>query len=209
MSLPQGFGNAVAAEAALNQGFRSLEIAQVPGRNVEGLDAAARAEHPSDHVILQAKRLGISTTKVKRIMFSAEAAFGTAHGRGVQDQPEVRGQAEPAGMGDALTIAEQNVRGALEPAMSRQHGGYFTKRKQARQVGKGDGSDDVSALEQAELGPAERHHDGNQLPGRGHIGDVRRSQYLKLVREGLQFYLRGQFPLQGPGFGRFQFPTMW
>lgn len=208
VSLPQGFGNAVAAEAALNQGFRGFEIAQVSRRNVEGFDAAARAEHPSDYLVLQAKRLSIATTEVKRIVFSTEAAFGTAHRRGVENQPEVGGQAESAGVGDALTIAEQDVRGALEPAVGGQHGGYFTEREQARKVGEGDGGDDVGALNQAELGPAERHHDGNQLPGRSRIGDVCRSQHLKLAGKRLQFYLGGQFPLQGPGFRRLHLPTM-
>ena len=39
VSLPQGFGNAVSAQATTDQLLRGLQIAQVAGRNVERPDS--------------------------------------------------------------------------------------------------------------------------------------------------------------------------
>ena len=130
-------------------------------------DAVPRAENPPDHLIAKTKRRSIASTQLKGLVFPTEAAFRTPYGGKVQTQAQMRGQAEPSRMGDALTVTEQHFGRVPEFAVSLQHGGHLTEGEQTRNVGKGDGGDDMRALEEAELRPLERHHDRHQLIRRG------------------------------------------
>ena len=146
--------------------------------------------------------------QLKGLVFPTETAFRTPYGGKVQAQAQMRGQAEPSRMGDALTVTEQHLGWVPEFAVCFHHGGRLTEGEQTRNVGKGDGADDPRALEEAEPRPLERQHDRHQLIRRANVGDIRRSQYPEFLGERLENNLCGKLLLQDPGFRRRQVPTM-
>lgn len=66
----------------------------------------------------------------------------------------------------------------------------------------------MRTFQEAEFRPLEGHDHRDQPIGRGNIGKVGCSQHSEVFGKRLQEDLRGQFPLQRPGFGRFQIPAV-
>lgn len=130
VSLPQGFGNAVTSETVLNDFAGTFEVGQVAGRNIDGFDSVPGAEYVTHHFLSKNERGIASSMKVQRGVFSAESLFGAAHRRNSQAKAEMRCQTEFARMSDSLTVAQENVRWALQASVSFQQRGNFTKGEQ-------------------------------------------------------------------------------
>jgi hypothetical protein len=60
-------------------------------------------------------------------MGADEPRFSHANGRTIHDHPQMARNAKAAGMGDARTIAEDEIGGEFQLRQSRQQGGQFAK----------------------------------------------------------------------------------
>lgn len=71
-------------------------------------------------------------------VFAAESAFGTPDARAIENQTHVRGDADSAGMGAAVTIKYEDFRVRVQLGRSGNEGRRLSKRQQSGDVRKGN-----------------------------------------------------------------------
>src|SRR5918992_2274423 len=85
------------------------QIYAVPHRDVDGGDSFPRPDDPSDYLPTVHEVRGATLLPPWLLKASYEPALGAPHRRNVEKDPEVRGQAHPAGMREALGIQNEGV----------------------------------------------------------------------------------------------------
>ena len=97
--------------------------------NVEGIRVGAAAEDGTDRVLLVEQRNPGSFLGWEIAVSPDQTGFGNTDGRQIQNQAEMASNAESPGMGDALTITQDKVRGDSELLQGVQNRWDFAKRE--------------------------------------------------------------------------------
>jgi len=132
-----GLGQPVAGGGGKGEFDSVFESAFVAYGNKKGFDIGSGSQDGADGLLVVFEE-GISAFLQWGWTEGAdEPAFCTADGGFVETQSEVGGQAESAGMGNALAVDEEQVGGGFEFSYGGDAGGCFTKREQAGYVREG------------------------------------------------------------------------
>src|ERR687894_1440792 len=94
------------------------QIYAVPHRDIDGRDSFPRPDDPTDNLPTMHEVRGATLLPPRLLIASYEPALGAPHRRNVEKDPEVRGQAHPAGMREALGIQNECVHSSLDPPQS-------------------------------------------------------------------------------------------
>lgn len=194
--LPEGLGNSVAADAAFHELSRAFKVRKVAGRDVNGLNTVARAEHIADDIASKIKRNIIAPAEVQSFMSTDKALLCTADRGDVQTESDVARQSELAGVGDSLAVAKEDVRWAFELPEGIEQWRGFPEREETRDIGEGDSRDDVRAFKHVKGWPSEGQHNGYELVQRLHVANVGGADHMDMVRERLQSNITGKLPLK-------------
>lgn len=114
MGMAERFWQAVAAKATQNQVARTWEVCQMAGGDVDGFDVVAGTEYFADYVSVEIEGSIPATLELEGLVVAAETALGAAHRRDLQAQSQMAGQAQFAGMSQALPVTEEDLRGPLQ-----------------------------------------------------------------------------------------------
>jgi hypothetical protein len=104
-----GFGEAISGGAGQDHGDGAEKVTTMAHADIDGLDSGLGPEHRSDDFVA-AFEFGKSAPVGWRFFgLAAEAALGTADGRQITEHAQVRGQPEPAWVGQTLAVAEEQL----------------------------------------------------------------------------------------------------
>jgi len=106
-------------------------------------------------------------------VLAGEPALGAADGRQVEAVPDVAGEAEAAGVGDALAVAHEHVGPGAQPRAGAEHDRRLAEAEQAGQVGEPDPSRGRDLLDDLE-------------PGQGDDDDCRHQALAVLIVGGVR-----------------------
>jgi len=163
VGLTQGVRLTVTAHTAQHEFPGAIAVGQMSRRNIEGFHFVSSTQDGPHNFTFEVKGSMGAAGEFQRLVFSAEPFLGTAHRGDLQTPSQMTGQAELAGMGQTLAIAEHDFRGFAQFTESLQKGGNFAKGKQSGNIGKTDGGDDLHAFKQLQLGPLERQDHSDEL----------------------------------------------
>ena len=110
MGLAGGFGDSEAGGALEGDRCRRCEADAMAGGDVDGAHVGAGAQDRADLLIAVEQRRPRASLAAGFLVGSDEAGLGGADCGRVQQHAEVAGDAEAARVGQALAVAEQQVR---------------------------------------------------------------------------------------------------
>lgn len=118
MGLAGWFGDSVAAARPQNDRARPLEAHPITGGDVDRFDSVPGTEDHPDPLPFMVQNLRTPSVLPWLTILPHQEALRAADRWQVEQQAEVAGEPEPAGMCDPLSIAEKTVGTVLEPLES-------------------------------------------------------------------------------------------
>jgi len=107
----------------------------MPGADVQRLHTVTGAQHRADALVLVHQRRDRAAPLPGLPMGAAQPRFGAADGGQADDEPQMRGEAHPARVRDALAVTEDAAHRRLQPAQYVQKNRYLAEGEQTRHVG--------------------------------------------------------------------------
>src|SRR3989304_4481476 len=119
MGQPGRLWQALSTATAQHPGDCGCQFYLVPYRDIEWRYAFLGAQHCPDHFPLILEICPGTWLSSHRAVLAAETRLGAAQGWRTQQQTQMRGQAKPPGMGDALAIYQEEVGDSLKALAGR------------------------------------------------------------------------------------------
>ena len=111
MGQPGGFGEAVTATTFQYTVNGSIQVNLMPDGDINRLDVTSGSQHGTND-LTAIHHYSMATGRISRgTVAAAQPGFGTADGRRIQQQPQVRSKAQATGVGNPLTINDYYIRG--------------------------------------------------------------------------------------------------
>jgi hypothetical protein len=114
MSPTQGLWHPIFRACLQDQVYGSLDIDPEPGGDIERLCSIPSPHDGTDNPFIGQNSLKITLPRADSIMASQESAFRASNGWAVQEEPNMRGKADPSRMGDTLAIENPGIRGLAD-----------------------------------------------------------------------------------------------
>ena len=128
--------------------------------HVHGGHGVAGAENEADERGAVAKLGGVAGGGAGRGVLAGEPALGDADGRQVEEEAEVTGDAEAAGVRVAVAVYEDEVRGVFEALEGKGEQGDFAEGEEAGDIRECDGGLEDMVLDEAEVRVGEEDDGG-------------------------------------------------
>lgn len=189
-------GNAKAGSGHERGACRGIKIAQVPGTDVDGIDAFARAKDDADALAVEHQRCGRAALVAGIMVRSAQSRLCTTEGGGCEPQADVAGQAEAAWMREALAVANEDVGPLRQAASGGDDGGRFAEAQESRHIGKSGRGDDGTAFHDRVGRCVPDDDSGDQFPAVGGDGDVDAAEKAWRRGQGPEIEAIGKSPLK-------------
>ena len=139
MCQARGFGKSVFCGAGEGHSDCILEEAFISNRDEEGLYIGSGSQHRSYCAAFEFQGSEASFLWWGFRICAGEPAFCAAYGGLIEEKTEVCRQAEASGVGQALAIYKEEVRGGLEFLSSFDADGSFAEGEQSGYIGELDG----------------------------------------------------------------------
>ena len=118
MGVPGGFRQAIAGATTHDISDGRFQADAVAGRHVERLDTGSGAQHRPDDLVIHPQRRPCSTLIGHVTMVTVQPSLGHAHRGNIHQQAEMTGDPQATRMGDALPVAQQQIRRLMHTIMA-------------------------------------------------------------------------------------------
>ena len=151
---------AVPVEGGADRGDGGLEIDPVADGDEERAAAGLGAHDGADDLTLVLERRPVAGQWPGLGEAAEQARLGDTDGGEIQEHPQVAGEAEAPGMGQALAVDHDEIRRLAEHGQGRQGYRDLAEGEKARAVGKGRGPGDQSTLHELQAPGIETDRSG-------------------------------------------------
>ena len=155
-----GFGQAIAPTARQHVVDGGVQIYFVSDGYIEHARSVLGAEGGSDEFYPVVQAVMGAGCFPRLFAGAAKPGFGTSDGGFLQEKSKMRSQAEPTGMGDALTVHEDQIGFEGEAFERGEEGRAFPEREQAGNVGEGHRLGKSALIQEVQVGIAQHDYRG-------------------------------------------------